>query len=122
MRRFAKTAALLVVGLLLLVFAIANRQSVIFTVDPTGSTDPNSPLAFKLPLFVLSFILLIFGVIVGGAAAWLRQHKWRKASRELETELAAARAENQSLRQELAAARAAAVPAVVPPIALQPPG
>ena len=31
----------------------------------------------QLPLFVLIFVLVGLGVIIGGIAAWLRQHKWR---------------------------------------------
>ena len=119
MRNTLKTAGWVIVGVLLIIFAVANRQRVVFTLDPTGSTDPSSALAFELPLFVLAFILLIVGVVVGGAASWLRQRKWRKAARELESEVRAFRTENESLRRDLEAAKA--LPARVdPPAAAQP--
>ena len=50
--------------------------------------------AAALPLFVLIFILVIFGVLLGGIAAWLRQARWRWAARRAEKE-------NQELRLEL---------------------
>ena len=41
---------------------------------------------------------MILGVIVGGAASWLRQGKWRRAARKLDGEV-------RVLHQELAAMR-----------------
>jgi hypothetical protein len=49
-------------------------------------------------LFILIFVLVILGVVVGGVAAWLRQSKWRRAARKLDDE-------NRQLLQELATIR-----------------
>jgi uncharacterized membrane-anchored protein YhcB (DUF1043 family) len=71
-----------------------------------------------VPLFVLLFVLVIAGVIVGGVASWLNQGKRRRAARRTENELAGAREEIDRLRRELAAREAASAPR---PLSLRPP-
>jgi len=39
-----------------------------------------------LPLFLLVFVLVGLGVVIGGAAAWLRQHHWRVRARHAEAD------------------------------------
>ena len=34
-----------------------------------------------MPLFILIFVLVGLGVLIGGIAAWLKQHKWRARAR-----------------------------------------
>ena len=51
------------------VVAVANRQSVIFSLDPFAQTSP--ALALRLPLFVLVFVVLGLGVVLGGLASLL---------------------------------------------------
>ena len=65
------------------------------------ATDP--AFALRVPLFVLVFILVIAGVIIGGVAAWLRQHKWRRNARRLAAELRRTQDEVERLRRQLAA-------------------
>jgi uncharacterized integral membrane protein len=86
----------------IIVFAVANRQNVTVSFDPFSSADP--AYAATLPLFAGVMLVLIFGVVVGGVAAWIKQGKWRRAARQLE-------AENRNLRSDLddARRRAAAV-------------
>ena len=86
----------------IIAFAVANRHSVTVSFDPFSSADP--AYAATLPLFAVVMLVLIFGVVVGGVAAWIKQSKWRRAARQLE-------AENRSLRSDLddARRRAAAV-------------
>ena len=121
MRRALKIIILVPLGLLIVVFAVANRQTVIFTLDPLGSTDPNSPLVFAVPLFVLAIALLIIGVLVGGIATWLRQGKWRKSARQLDREVQALKTDLEGSKRQLAAAQAAAAPPDPPKMALPPP-
>ncbi len=61
----------------IIAFAVANRQLVTVSFDPFSSTSP-AYAAATLPLFIMIFVLVILGVIVGGAAAWLRQSHWRR--------------------------------------------
>jgi predicted phage tail protein len=51
------------------VVAVANRQSVIFSLDPFSQASP--ALALRLPLFVLLFVTLGLGVLLGGLASLL---------------------------------------------------
>src|SRR3972149_5950332 len=74
-RKIALWVILLPLGALILAFAVANRQTVTLTLDPLGLAD--STLTFALPLFVLAFLLVIVGVVVGGFAAWVRRARGR---------------------------------------------
>jgi hypothetical protein len=51
------------------VVAVANRQSVIFSLDPFSQISP--AFALRLPLFVLIFLVLGLGVVLGGTATLL---------------------------------------------------
>src|SRR3954463_8872519 len=108
MRKFLKALILVPLALLIVIFAIANREIVTFTLDPLGVTD--SRLAFSLPLFALAFILVIVGVVMGGVAPWLRQSRWRRTARQLEYELRVLRGGRDALQRRAEAAEAAASP------------
>ena len=58
-----------------------------------------------MPLFVLIFVFLIAGVLLGGFAAWLRQGRHRRASRALRSDLAGLRREIEILNDRLEAER-----------------
>jgi uncharacterized integral membrane protein len=95
-------AAVILVPLTILIvaFAVANRQDVTISFDPFG---PNAPAAWQTQhLFVVIIVFLILGVIVGGVVVWLRQSKWRRAARRLEREVANLRAEVEALRSSSA--------------------
>jgi uncharacterized integral membrane protein len=79
--------AIIVIPLLIVVvgFAVANRQTVTVSFDPFSSAEP--AYALTLPLFVIIFVLLIVGVIVGGVAAWMRQGAWRRSARRLDAQV-----------------------------------
>jgi uncharacterized integral membrane protein len=81
----------------IIAFAVANRQTVTVSFDPFSTTSP--AYAATLPLFVVIFVLLILGVLVGGIAAWLRQSKWRRAARRLDGEVRALHDEIESIRR-----------------------
>ncbi len=92
--------ALIVVPLaaLIIVFAVANRQAVTVSFDPLSATSP--AYAATVPLFVLIFIVLILGVIIGGAAAWLRQSPWRRTARKLDADVRALHEELEGIRRQ----------------------
>src|SRR6516164_9259000 len=94
------TALILVpFAVLLVAFAVANRQTVVVSFDPLDATQP--ALAFPLPLFALMLALATGGVIVGGTAAWMRQRKWRSRARRFEAEARRLGAENEDLRRRI---------------------
>ena len=115
--------AIIVIPLLVLVvgFAVANRQAVTISFDPFSATQP--AYAVTLPLFVVIFILVILGVAAGGIAAWLRQQSWRRAARRLDAEVRALHEEMNTMRARAARAdqpaqqpREIHPPLVLPPI------
>jgi uncharacterized integral membrane protein len=85
----------------MIAFAVANRQAVTVSFDPFSSTHP--AYAATLPLFIVIFVSLIFGVIIGGFAAWLRQGKWRRVARHLEVDMRAMHQELEIIRRRFAA-------------------
>jgi uncharacterized integral membrane protein len=105
---------------ILVAFAVANRQAVTVSFDPFSSTAP--AYAATLPLFALIFAVLILGVIVGGFAAWLGQGKWRRSARRLDAEARALRQEVDVLKaRQSDPARPPTPLAAVPPPAIAPP-
>mgnify|MGYP003334314718 CR=1 FL=1 len=84
MRRFIVVLALVPLVLAIVMFAVANRGLVTVSFDPFDSSRP--AYALTIPLFALTFILVGLGVLVGGIATWLRQHKWRMRARRAEAE------------------------------------
>ncbi len=95
-RKIVSAVIIVPLAALIIAFAVANRQLVTVSFDPFSQTNP--AYAATLPLFVMIFVLVILGVVVGGVAAWLRQSKWRRAARKLDDE-------NRQLLQELASIR-----------------
>ena len=60
-----------------------------------------SALARQMRSVVL-YAGIFIGLVTGGAAAWLKQGKWRKAARDYRGELDSTRSENDRLKQQLA--------------------
>jgi hypothetical protein len=90
-RKLITALVLLVLAVLLISFAIANRQVVTVSLDPFSDVTP--ALVFTQPLYLVVFALVICGVVVGGYAAWLGQGKWRARARRAEAEVARLRAQ-----------------------------
>ena len=103
MRKFLNALIVVPLGLIFIVFAVANRHFVTVSFDPFNSTDPS--IAIRLPLFVVIIAVAILGVIAGGCATWFRQRHWRRAARRHEAEAMAARTELADLRAAAAASR-----------------
>ncbi len=114
-RKIVLAVVLIPLAIVIVALAVANRQIVSVSFDPFSAAEP--VFLLRAPLFVLVFVLVIAGVIIGGIASWLRQGRWRRAAREREAELRTARNEVDRLRRELAAREIAAAP----PLSLRPP-
>jgi uncharacterized integral membrane protein len=103
MFRTIVTAVILVpLAVIIIGFAVANRQAVTISFDPFDAAHP--AYSMTLPLFVVIFLLVILGVLIGGTAAWLRQSKWRGAARRAEVQNRNLNAEVSMLRRRLEAA------------------
>jgi uncharacterized integral membrane protein len=96
MRKFFTGLVLIPLGLIFVVFAVANRHLVTVSFDPFNSSDPS--VGFRLPLFVLIIGVAIAGVVAGGSATWFRQRRWRRAARQHEADARQARAQLADLR------------------------
>jgi uncharacterized integral membrane protein len=96
MRKFFTAVVLIPLGLIFVVFAVANRHLVTVSFDPFNSRDPS--IAVTLPLFVVIIGVAIAGVVAGGSATWFRQRRWRRAARQHEADARQARAQLADLR------------------------
>jgi uncharacterized integral membrane protein len=124
LRKIVTTVILVPLSAVIIAFAVANRQSVTVSFDPFSSTNP--AYAATLPLFVLIFILVILGVIVGGIAAWLRQARWRRTARKLDNDVRLLHQELSAIRNRFgtnaqatppsASASASPMPVIPPPV------
>jgi uncharacterized integral membrane protein len=97
LRKFVAAVILIPLAIVIIAFAVANRQIVTVSLDPFSSEHPASSVT--LPLFALILVLLIAGVVIGGVAAWLRQAQWRRVARRLEREAEQLRSEVASLKR-----------------------
>src|SRR4051812_6943782 len=103
MRKFLTALVLIPLGLIFIVFAVANRHLVTVSFDPFNSVDPS--VSVTLPLFVVIIGVAIAGVVAGGSATWFRQRRWRRAARQHEADALKARTQLSDLRANAAASR-----------------
>ena len=108
-RRIVTALILVPLAIIVISFAVANRQSVLVSFDPFDQAHP--ALTRALPLYLLMLMLLIGGVVVGGSAAWLRQGKWRRAARHADAQARELRAEVDRLKRRLGPSALVAHPA-----------
>jgi uncharacterized integral membrane protein len=112
--------ALIVVPLavVIIAFVVANRQAVTVSFDPFSAASP--AYAATLPLFAIVFAVLILGVLIGGIATWIRQSKWRRTARRLDSEVRAMREEQETIHRRFGttelAPQDAPLPVFPPPI------
>jgi uncharacterized integral membrane protein len=112
LRKIVAAFILVPLAIVIIAFAVANRETVTVSLDPFSSAEPAASLT--LPLFALIILLLIIGVLIGGLASWLRQGKWRSTARRLERQV-------QALRKKVEAFEGTAGDATIIPEAGQPP-
>jgi uncharacterized integral membrane protein len=110
MRKFVRAMVLIPLGLIFVVFAVANRHLVTVSFDPFNSADPS--VSLRLPLFVVIIAVAILGVVAGGSATWFRQRHWRRAARQHEADARNARAQLTDLRANAVAVRGERLPAL----------
>lgn len=89
MRKFVNYLVLVPLAIVLVMFAVANREVVTVSFDPFSSTDP--AFALRMPLFALMFVFVMLGVLIGGVATWFTQAKWRRNNRRLQADIEALR-------------------------------
>lgn len=101
-----------IIGLSLfgIVFAVANRQWVPLSMDPFSQSDP--ALAISLPLFLIIFAAVFFGMLIGGSVTWMGQGRVRR-------DLRATKREEKALRKQVDATKPAEEKSGLPAIPAQ---
>ena len=99
LRKIVSAVILLPLLAIVVAFAVANRQSVTLSFDPFSSSAP--AYAATLPLYAVVFIVLIFGVLIGGVASWVSQRYWRRATKRLDAEVRTLHEEMDAMRRQL---------------------
>jgi uncharacterized integral membrane protein len=87
------------IAIIVVSFAIANRQSTKISFDPFSKDAPFA--AIDMPLWVLFFCGVFFGLIAGWIACWFAQGKWRRSARDARKELVQTQAEASQLRRDV---------------------
>src|SRR5882724_3585440 len=96
MRKFFTALVVIPLGLIFIIFAVANRHLVTVSFDPFNSVNPS--VAVSMPLFVVIIVVAILGVAAGGTATWFRQRHWRRAARRHEADARRAWSEMGDMR------------------------
>jgi lipopolysaccharide assembly protein A len=90
--RILSRAAFLVIALFLILFAVSNRETVSVGFWPL-------PFLADVPLYLVCFLSLLIGALIGVVAAWMAGHHNRR-------ELSARRRRIEALERELMATQA----------------
>ncbi|MEQ1770719.1 MAG: lipopolysaccharide assembly protein LapA domain-containing protein [Devosia sp.] len=98
LRRIVGWIILVPLCLALIVFALANRQTIVLNFNPFVPAEAANAPGIGVPLFLVLFTVLLFGVLLGGVSTWFAQSQhrrgertWRRESERLNRELAAIR-------------------------------
>lgn len=111
-RKIVSIVILVPLLFLIVGFAVANRQLVRISFDPFDQSHPAASVT--LPLFIMLFVFVIVGVLVGGVASWMRQSPWRRAARRLDAEVRTLHTELETMRRQQSPTPPTSVPAVDP--------
>ncbi len=110
MRRILHSLILLPILVVIIALAIANRTPVTLSLDPFTPADPAVAIE-NIPLFVLLFVAILFGILLGGIGSWFSQGKWRRRARDSRYEAAKLKQEADKLKQAAQGADNPALPA-----------
>lgn len=99
MAKVLKFVIILPIAVVIVAFAIANRQSVSISFDPFSDPQASSAVV-TAPLFILLFLMLVAGTFLGGVAAWLSQGAVRRRGRAARDEAERWRDEARRLREQ----------------------
>jgi TRAP-type C4-dicarboxylate transport system permease small subunit len=85
LRRILRWIIGLPIAIVVIAFAIANRQWTRLSLDPFSSTSPF--LSIDMPLWVLFIGGVFIGILVGWVGSWLAQGKYRKLAKDRAREI-----------------------------------
>jgi uncharacterized integral membrane protein len=110
MKRALAIVILVPLAILLIALAVANRHSVVVSLDPFNGDAPAAAIA--LPLYVVAFGSIVLGVVLGGIGTWLGQGRWRRQAKRLKREAVVVRRENDGFRAAATGSPANSLPAL----------
>jgi hypothetical protein len=79
LRRILSLLIAFPLGAALVAIAVSNRHPVQLILDPFRPEQP--ALSVQLPFYAYLLGALVLGVMLGGAATWLGQSRWRRTAR-----------------------------------------
>jgi len=112
-RKIVSVVVLLPLAALIVLLSVANRHSVMLSLDPFSTEAP--AYARGVPLYLVILVSLIAGALAGGMASWARQGRWRRAARRTDAEVRRLRGELLAIEREHAAGATSVVPPVSRP-------
>jgi hypothetical protein len=78
----------------LITFALANRHFVVVNFNPFAPVESTVVPGYGVPMFVVLYVVLLVGVLLGGIATWFaqashrrREKHWRREAHMLNNEL-----------------------------------
>jgi uncharacterized integral membrane protein len=113
-QRFLRWLIGLPLAVIVIIFAVANRQRVLLSFDPVTPSDPFASI--EMPLWLLVFFGIFIGILAGWIACWFAQGKHRKRAREANAEIAKLQQERIALMQRAEAGPDAAPPQQIVPM------
>ena len=96
-----RTLKLVVLGLILIavvLLAVANREPVTLDLLPAGLSGVYA-FSVQVPLFVVSLVSIVVGLVIGYVLEWQREHKHRSRAAAEAREAARLREERDRLRR-----------------------
>jgi uncharacterized integral membrane protein len=94
LRRILRWIVGLPIAILVIAFAVANRQWTRLSLDPFSSTSP--VLSINMPLWALFIVGVFTGILVGWGFCWVAQGKHRRLARERGREIARLQSEAEA--------------------------
>jgi len=85
---------------LLIAFALANRHLVAVNLNPFVGPAPDDAAGYGVPLFIILYVVLLIGVLLGGIATWFAQGPHRRRERHWRKEAQALGNEIETLRRQ----------------------
>nr|WP_210272783.1 LapA family protein [Chthonobacter rhizosphaerae] len=90
------------IALVVIALALVNNQPVTIILDPFTPQTPY--MTVTVSLYVIFFVTLMVGVLLGGMAVWARQGRFRRAARQNRREARRWKGEAERLREQTAPA------------------
>jgi hypothetical protein len=105
-KKIAGWLVLVPLCVVLIAFALANRQLVALKFNPLSSAVPVDD-GQGVPMFLVLYTVLLIGILLGGAATWFaqgvhrqRERHWRREAQQLGRELEMLRRSQRENRVE----------------------